>query len=562
MLNTQKAMLEAVEHQKAGRWTEAEAVCRQVLDADPRRSDALQLLGIIAWREKRHQDALDLIGRAIEINPSQPQFHGNLGLVLVDMGKLDEAIAAFTRSLMLRPKSAKTHNDVGNALVAKGMTEQAAESFRQALAITPDFPEALFNLGNTLRKQGQVDEAMTYYRKALAARPGWAEAHNNLGNSLSRLGRMDEAIAAYRTALAQMPESAEMHNNLGSAYMAKGDLDRAMTFFQSALQLQENHPSAHWNMGLIHLLRGEFEEGWPLYEWRARVPGLGINARLHPPAWDGTDLGGRRILIHHEQGLGDVIQFIRYLPMVAERNGRIVLACHPALHRLLRGVGREYGEWASLIEEWAAPDGDFPEYEVHCPLMSLPHVFRTNLTNIPAPNPYVWADDVLADQWRRRLQGSAERKIGIAWAGSAVHPNDRNRSFPLSTLAALGQVANVRWVSLQTGEPARQAATAPFALTDWSGDLTDFADTAALVANLDLVISADTAVVHLAAAMGKPVWVLLPKAPDWRWMREREDSPWYPTIRFFRQEVAGDWTTPVSRIVSAAEALPSALNSQ
>jgi hypothetical protein len=312
--------------------------------------------------------------------------------------------------------------------------------------------------------------------------------------------------------------------------------------FEKAITLRADYALAHWNLGLILLSLGDFQRGWAEYEWRWRRPEYARHDHFKRPRWDGTQLGRRRILLHTEQGFGDVIQFIRFVPKVVERGGKVILACHSELRRLLSKI--------EGVQQWIDPGETLPEFDVHCPLMSLPKVFGTTVQTVPGQAPYLAAGAELAERWRERVEGLPGRKVGLAWAGRPGHGNDRNRSIRLNQLEKLGIVAGVSFVSLQKGEAARQQ-TPGLTITDWTADLNDFADTAALIANLDLVIAVDTAVAHLAGALGKPVWVLLPFVPDWRWMLDREDSPWYPTMRLFRQPAIGDWETPISRIVEA-----------
>jgi tetratricopeptide (TPR) repeat protein len=332
---------------------------------------------------------------------------------------------------------------------------------------------------------------------------------NDLGTALRDLGRLDDAEAAYRRAIASKPEVG----------------------------------SSHWNLALLLLLRGRMEQGWKEYEWRRAVKESGWQrlGEHHPslaqPRWDGSAAAGKRLYIYSEQGFGDTIQFVRYLPMVQRTGARIILGCQTALVQLLQHL-----EGVEQCLPFSQPP---PPFDAHCPLMSLPLVFGTTLQTIPADVPYLKADAGKLEKWKERLGGGTERKIGLAWAGRRVP--DPRRSIPSSQLAWLSDAANVRWISLQ-----KDRADGPppgMAINDWTAELADFSETAALIGNLDLVITIDTAVAHLAGAMGKPVWMLLPFNPNWRWMLDRSDSPWYPTMRLFRQEKRGDWNGPVERIL-------------
>jgi hypothetical protein len=391
-----------------------------------------------------------------------------------------------------------------------GRVIEAIAAYRRAVALNPDMPEAWLNLGNALKEGGQLDEAVAAYRRAVAVKPGYALGHSNLGYLLREKGRLDEAVAACR----------------------------------QAIEIDPEHSGAHSNLALALLVQGHFAEGWEAYEWRWKAEGFGTAARdFGRPRWDGGALEGRTVLLHAEQGLGDALQFIRYLPLVQERGGKAIIECQPALQRLF---GTMAGD-VPVIAKGAA----LPAFDVHCPLLSLPRIFATDLANMPGDVPYLRADAAEASAWSDRLAAHPPGfRVGLVWAGNPNHTNDRNRSLKPASLLPLGAVKGVRFFSLQkgTGAEGRDGLPAGLELSDVAGELGDFADTAALIANLDLVITADTATAHLAGAMGRPVWTLLPFAPDWRWLLGREDSPWYPTMRLFRQAAIGDWPPVIARV--------------
>jgi len=607
----QQAFDVALQHHQAGRLQEAEQLYRLILAQQPKHAGAMHLLGVIAHQMGRNDVAVDLIRRALALNPNNakaqnnlgnvlkemgqldgaiaafrqaialshdlPEAHSNLGSVLKDKGELAEAIAVCRKAIALRPNYAEAHNNLGNALRDKGQLDEAIAACRQAIALNPNLPQAHNNLGGALKDQGQLDGAIAAFRNALALNPNLPEAHSNLGNALRDKGQLDEAVAACRQAIALRPNYAEAHNNLGNALKDKGQLDEAVAAFRQALALDPNLPEAHSNVGIVQrdegrldeaivafrraialnpnlaeahnnlsmalLGRGDFQQGWEEYEWRWKWKDFPSPARnFAQPRWDGGPLEDRTLLLHTEQGFGDAIQFIRYLPLVAQRGGRIIIECQAELQRLFQTIGR------CQIVVRGQP---LPGFDLHCPLLSLPRVFGTNLGNIPQDVPYLHADVEEAARWQHRLAGySPFVKVGLAWAGSPTYKNDRNRSIKLARLAPLGQAPGARFFSLQKGEAAAEAKTPPpgMELIDWTEELKDFADTAAFLANLDLVIAADTAVVHLGGAMAKPVWALLPFASDWRWLLDRADSPWYPTIRLFRQETPGDWDGVIGRV--------------
>jgi hypothetical protein len=433
---------------------------------------------------------------------------------------------------------------LGLVAMSIGRNDLGLEYIGQALAIRPTVAEYYGNYGLALARSGRGDQAMAIYQKALALRPDYPEAHHNLGNALDKKDRWHEAIAEYRIALALRPEFPEALADLGASLHDLGEYDEAIAVYQKTLALDPKLARAHLNMAIAMMLKGDLRQGFEHYDWRWDVSELGIRARsFEQPIWDGSDLAGRRILLHAEQGFGDVIQMVRYVPAVAARGGEVWLECRTDLHRTLKnfpGIKR-------LI------DADHPNYnfDLHCPMMSLPRRFQTTLETIPADIPYLRADPALAKVWRARFSANDSRlRVGLVWAGSAVHYKDRRRSMPLSKLAPLANVPGVQFYMLQKGPPAEQASSPPpgLSMIDWTGDLNYFADTAGLLENLDLIVTADTSVVHLAGAMGKPAWVFIPYVPDWRWMLKREDSPWYPSLRLFRQEIMDDWQAPIDNV--------------
>jgi tetratricopeptide repeat protein/glycosyl transferase family 9 (putative heptosyltransferase) len=367
------------------------------------------------------------------------------------------------------------------------------------------------NLGAERQRAGLLAEAESLYRHALLLRPDLAEAHYNLGTALDQMGRWDEAIAALRQAVALRPDLA----------------------------------TAHWNLAAMLLRQGDLPRGWEEYEWRWKIPELRLSRVTCPqPQWNGEELMGRRILVYAEQGFGDTIQFARYVPLVARLGGRVMLGCRRELTALL---GRLDGVERCLPQPGPAP----ADFSFHCTLPSLPRIFGTTTATIPWSGPYLAADAAKAAAWQARLRRDGRRRIGLVWAGRPTHPNDLNRSIAPDRLRPLADVPDVQWFSLQKGPAAGRISDGLAALTDWTAEMNDFDDTAALLANLDGVICVDTSVAHLAAALGRPTWVLLPFVPDWRWMLERSDSPWYPTMRLFRQPAAGDWDSVLREVVAA-----------
>jgi Flp pilus assembly protein TadD len=466
-------------------------------------------------------------------------------------GRLREAEMLYRQILATDPRHADALHMLGLGAFQAGRNDVAIDLIRRAIASRPNYPEAYGNLGLALYENGQLDEAVAAQRQAIALKPDYPEAHGNLGNALKETGDLEGAVAACLQAIALRRNYPEAHYNLGGALKAKGQLEQAIDAYRRAIALRPDFADAHFNLALALLLQGDFLRGWEEYEWRWRNRDFRAARRSFPqPQWDGGPLEGRTILLHTEQGFGDSLQFIRYLPLVAERGGRVIVRCREGLRRLLQTMCAD----VPVLEK----DQTLPAFDVHCPLLSLPHLFATDLASIPGNVPYLHADVAEAGVWRERLAACVPSlKVGLVWAGSPTHRNDRNRSMKLASLTTLARVPGVRFVSLQKGEAAAEAKSPPegMELLDPTDELNDFADTAALIAALDLVIAVDTSVVHLAGAMGKPVWVLLPFAPDWRWLLDRNDSPWYPTMRLFRQQRAGEWDPVVAEVRSELEAL-------
>ena len=453
--------------------------------------------------------------------------------------------------------SAQTHVQLGIQCAGNLEFDQAEVALRRALESDPNLAAAHHQLAIVLRAKGDTDEAVASARRALAIRDDFAEAHNFLGVLCCDQAQVEQAIACFERALAIDSDFAQAHNNLGVIFTDRGAVDEAMCSLDRALEIRPDYPEAH--LGRAHLLlqRGDFDEGWREYEWRWKCKSLSRFYRpFERPQWDGCDLAGRTVFLHAEQGLGDTIQFIRYAALVAERGGRIVVECQPELKRLLQRMPG--------IEDWFLQGHSPPPptlYDVHCPLMSLPLACGTTLESIPARLPYLSACPEEVNVWRQRLaKDSARLKLGLVWAGNPIHPKDHLRSLPPGTLARLGNVQGVSFYSLQkenSGQPT-SAPPAEFRMVNLTEDLRDFSDTAALIANLDMVIAVDTAVAHLAGALAKPVWTLLPTAADARWLIGREDTPWYPTMRLFRQRTAGDWGEVIERVAEALEVLRNA----
>ncbi len=563
-------------HLMSGQIALAEEAYRQAIRLDPRMAAAhnqlaaaLRLIGNSAQAEASCREA-------IRLDPAMAAAHNNLGNVLQDQQRLDEAAAAFEQSARLAPDSVEILFNLGNCQQARGDTAAAFAAYRGAVALRGDFAAAHHQLGRLLRGQGRLAEAIAAQRQAISIVPEFVEAHVCLGIALQDAGQLDEAQACYRHALAirpndpvatynlaaalhaardmpaaqvtyerfvsLAPQDPQAHFSLGTCLQTQGKRDEAAACYRQAIALDANHAEAHYWLGTLLLAQGDFGAGWPEYEWRLKSKSVPPPHRQ--PAWRGEPLGGRRIIVFGDWGFGDTLHALRYVPMVQQRGGQVVLEVPKALFGLLRQS--DFGELVPLGEDPAEPC-DFA-----VSVQSLPGIFGTTADTIPAQVPYLKSDPALVESWRQRIAALPGYKIGICWCGSQDANTDR-RSIPLSAFEPLVAIEGVQLVSLQKGDGIEQLAP----LTDrWQivefGDELDsqgaFVDTAAIMHSLDLVISADTAIAHLAGALATPVWLALPLSSDWRWQLNRADSPWYPTMRLFRQQRLDDWSGPLGEM--------------
>ena len=607
---------QAIAHHVGGRLGEAEPLYREILAFQPENFDALHLLGVVCHQTGRHKAAIGYIRQAIAVNPRQPAPHSNLGLALQalsqsaealesydravaldptyfdalvnrgnmlrEMGRASEAVDSFERALdvnpgavgaliccgiaeletgrpadaeerfrsvlAIDPKNALAHVNIGNAFQALKRYEEAMASYEQAIAHAPGLAEAYSNRGNALRALSRSEEALASIDRALGLKPAFPGALNNRGICLRDLNRQSEALDSYDRALAIQPDYADALCNRGNVLQDLGRYEEALESYAGAQRAVPGHAESRWNESLCRLLLGDFEHGWPKYESRWKTEQLDKLRDFPVPIWLGdSPIDGKTILLHAEQGFGDTLQFCRYAAKVAALGARVVLEVQPPLKSLLKGLA---GADAVVARGEA-----LPKFDLHCPLLSLPLAFRTGLDSIPAPRAYLRSDPERVERWRRRLGSASGKRIGLVWSGSGGLRNDPARSLPLSALSGL-KSADAQLVCLQ-----KEVAVADRELLLRRGDilcvnegLVDFAETAALLELMDIVISVDTAVAHLAGAMGKPVWILLPNAPTWRWLLHREDSPWYPSARLFRATRTGDWSGTIGKVIAAAVA--------
>jgi Flp pilus assembly protein TadD len=510
-------MNEAVRCYEAGRADQAQQLCREIPDSDANHPDALHLLGVIAYNKGQYEQAIGLIRRAIAQNRHVARFHNTLGVVLRAAGKHEQAIVAC----------------------------------KQATVLDPEYTQAHHNMGNAFFSQGQYAAAVEKYNHVIARDPESVETYNSVAIALHHLGDYAAAIQRCNQALSLKPDYAEAHNTLASVLMKKGLYAEAIATYKHALQLKADYAEAHCNLGMALLLTGQFEKGWAEYTWRLKTDKAAYLSRYPVPCWDGSLFVGKRLLVHHEQGFGDNIQFIRYLPMVKRLGGTVIC-------KMLRPLIGLFGGFPG-VDELVEPSSATAlpaDFDFYVPLLELPRILGTTLETIPAGAPYLRADPAKVRRWRGRFSQN-ELNIGIVWAGQPAHPEDGSRSCRLRDFLRLSRIPGVRLFGLQKGGAAAQVKdlALDISLTHLGDELDDFADTAAVIENLDLVVSVDTAVLHLAGAMAKPAWGILPSAPDWRWMLERQDSPWYPTMRLFRQRQYGDWDDVFERVSQELEIL-------
>jgi len=526
-----------------------EALTRRALAVKPAFPEALGNLGRIAIARGRRDTAIDAWQRALRLKPEDRALRLELGRALCEARRFADAVANQTVAVLNHPDDADALLVLGNALFGQGQIEAALAAYRRGAAIQPGHADLQHNLGLALFERQEVDAAIAQYRLALSLRPNDHTILNNLGVALRGVGALDAAIATYRQALAVAPDDAMAWNNLGVACTESRALDEGIAAYRRASLLDPTAADPHYNLALSLLLRGDYPEGWREMEWRWQTKTfLKQKQTIDAPAWRGEPLGDGVLLLHDEQGLGDTVQMCRFVALAAQR-ARVVLQVQRPLVGLLGGL--------TGVARVIARGEPLPACAAHLPLMSLPEVFGTTLDTIPAADGYLQADPARVAQWRRRLEALPGMRVGLVWAGNprlgglSYDRADRRRSLSLALLAPLA-LPGVSLVSLQKGEAGRQAQG--MAVTDWTAELHDMADTAALVDALDLVISVDTAVAHLAGALGKPIWLLNRYDNDWRWLLGRDDSPWYRSLRQFRQSMPGGWTEVVSRVAAALSA--------
>ena len=563
---------------KAGRRVDAVQCCQQALSIDPNHAEALYLMGLLSFDGGQHDLAVEWIARALRQNP-KAEYLKNLGAALQELKRYEEAAKAFDKAIQFEPDSAELWLRLGNVLLLLNRDHEALLSYQRVLQLKPRDFEASSKSGVLLHRQGRWEEALAHFNICVAAQPKnvailnlRAIAHrgvrndeaylsdslrackldpanhescNNAGEALSSLGREQEAIAWFDKALKLLPNNPTILTNKAQAIGQLRRLDEAAAIYSHVRTLAPGNALAEWNLALLNLLAGDFAAGWAGREARWKIPAYSASyPRFQKPTWRGEEpVAGKTILVHVDEGLGDTIQFARYVPMLAARGARVVLVVADALQPLMSQL-----EGVDLCLPLSA--GALPDFDLHCPFSNLPSVFRTTLDTIPSSTSYLPRPTAESLRiWEERLGPHTRPRVGLAWSGSIAHRNDRNRSIPMQILTRLLD-ADASFVSLQKDtRPADGVALARRSeIADLTAHLTDFAETAALVSCLDLVVTVDTSIAHLAGAMGRPTWVILPYVPDYRWLLDRDDSPWYPTVRLFRQDASRDYASVLDRI--------------
>lgn len=532
---------------QAGQVEAARRDCATFLQTCPNSADGWHLLGLMAHHDRDLETAIAHYQKALKADATHLDTYNNLAVAFHEQGKLEEAIPHYQKALALKPDNPDAHNNYANALRERGQLDEAIYHYQQAIAARPEYADAYNNLGLAFYAKGDYANAATAYQQAIARKPNFPQALNHLGNALKELGNFAEAAKYYQQAIAIKPDYAKAYNNWGNIFRDEGDLQTAIQYYDQATTIAPDFAEAHWNKALTFLLGGDLERGFAEYEWRRQVnlPSFRSLRDFPGPRWDGSPLNGQLIYLHAEQGMGDIIQFVRYVPLVVERGGRVILECHPPLMHLLSQIpGVE-----QLVPYGSAP----PAYHMQAPLLSLPYIFRTTVATVPAIVPYLHppASAVKLPPPAPHPHPAAPLlKVGIVWSGNPENPYNRTRAVPLELLIPLAELPSVQLYSLQKElQPADQALLQENPqIYNLQPLMQDFVDTAALIQQLDLIISIDSAVTHLAGALGQSTWLLLPFAPDWRWMIHRDDSPWYPTLKIFRQGEAGDWPEVLQQV--------------
>jgi tetratricopeptide (TPR) repeat protein len=532
-----------LKHHRLREFPQAEALYRDGLSLDPRHLDSLCLLGTLLSETKRPEEAIEILQRAVAIDADSALAHNNLGIAFKAVDKFDEALASFDRAVALKPRLGKLHFNRGNTLMELERFADALASFDEAAALVPDHAETHNNRGSAQRELEQFDAAVESYSRAIALRPNYADAYNNRAIALTQQVLLEEALADSDKALALAPDFAAAHCTRGNTLRELGLVDEALASLDRAIALKPDWAEPYFAKGTLYLARGQLTEGWSHYEWRWKMA-RAKKPSSSQPLWNGsTDLRGKHILVLCEQGIGDTFHFVRYLAQLRAHGAEVTLSVYDTLVQFMKQLEPDIRVVSNKVKV------DEIEHDIHCPLMSLPMTMGTTLDTIPGEVPYLHADSTRTMRWRQKL-GTAGFKIGICWDGRS----DKTRSFPLAMFEPISQIPGVRLISLHKGAGEEQLLGPPAGVkVETLGDKFDppgesFLDTAAVMKNCDLVLTCDTSVAHLAGALALPVWVVLKWQAEWRWLLDRNDCPWYPTMRLFRQKSRGDWAAPFREV--------------
>ena len=546
---------------KQKRYLEAETLARSMTQRFPRYGFGWKALGVVLRQTGRSGDALAPMQKAAALSPGDAEAHYNLGNALRDLGQLDDVVASYRRALEIRPDYAEAHNNLGNVLQDLGRLDDSLASYRRALEIKPDYADAHYNLGKALQDLGRFDDSLASCRRALEIKPDYAEAHNNLGAALQELGRLDDAVASCRRALEIKPDFVKAHYNLGNALRDQGNLDESFQHYQRALALDQNNDNVRFSLTILYLLKGDLEPGWAGYEYR-------FTKRIEPikkrefalPYWQGESLEDKTILVWGEQGIGDEIMFASCLPQVIAASRHCTVECSPRLETLFRRSFPQASIYALTAGGEPPPAEREAGIDAQVAMGSLPQHLRRSRSDFPRHHGYLKADPERVQVWRERLAALGPGlKVGISWQGGTLKTRRPTRSIPLAQWALLLQSAGVQCVSLQYTECSAEIAAVESAtgvhIADWREVRDDLEHTAALITALDLVISVCTAAIHLGGALGRPVWVLAPYSPEWRYGIAGDEMPWYPSVRVFRQPRFGAWEPVIAEVAQCLRAL-------
>ncbi len=579
MVDLRTQLEKGIKLQHEGRLNEAADCYADILANDPTHADANHLRGLVAHQQGYHDAALVFIDKAIAECPEVSMYHANRGRILKAIGNTIAATSAYATALRLKPGDAITLSDLAGAFLDSGdiklaglfssravalapglavahynyglsaklsnQVKSAYRAFRKSLDLEPEFSAALFELGQLHQMENDNELAEKCYRSALEVDSTFFEAHVNLGNILRENFEVEEAIIHYRAALAIRSDKATVHANLGVALQELGQAQEALEAYDKSLKLDFDNPETQRNRSQLLLQMGQYAEGWEAFEWRWKTEHFRtIRREWQRPEWNGESGSDITVLVHSEQGFGDTIQFSRYLPIIAPRVGRVLAECPLQLVDL---ISRCEG-----VDDVISTGAPLPEYDFHIPMMSLPRVCGTSLDNVPAQVPYLRVTSRLREEWADRIGGKGQIKVGVVWKGSYFHKRNAWRSPGIAELKPLFELTEIDWISLQKDDEAKdiQFQSISTDILAIGSTLRDFSDTAAVITHLDLVITPDTAVAHLAGALNYPVWLMLPHVAEWRWLMERHDTPWYPSMRLFRQTNRGDWSSLISNMVS------------